>query len=142
MLHLEQGRTLEVEALARQMAPIFKAQGVGHGDLIPRTQGHHPFVKAPGAVLELSMLHELRLQALRKLLDVAAGAGELGVGPGEIALRAATFWPAVALKVEKEVGTVTPGKRANVIAVRGDVLRHVDLLQNVEVVIKGGVRYK
>ncbi|HEV2855163.1 MAG TPA: amidohydrolase family protein [Thermoanaerobaculia bacterium] len=62
--------------------------------------------------------------------------------PAMDAIRAATFWPAVAMKVEKEVGTVTPGKRADVIAVRGDVLRHVDLLQDVDVVIKGGVRYK
>ncbi|HEX9941425.1 MAG TPA: amidohydrolase family protein [Thermoanaerobaculia bacterium] len=62
--------------------------------------------------------------------------------PAMDAIRAATFWPAVAMKVEKEVGTITPGKRADVIAVRGDVLRHVDLLQDVDVVIKGGVRYK
>ena len=62
--------------------------------------------------------------------------------PAMDALRAATFWPAVAMKVEKEVGTVTPGKKADIIAVRGDVLSHVDLLQNMDVVIKGGVRYK
>jgi imidazolonepropionase-like amidohydrolase len=62
--------------------------------------------------------------------------------PAMDAIRAATFWPAVAMKVEKEVGTISPGKRADVIAVRGDVLRHVDLLQDVDVVIKGGVRYK
>jgi imidazolonepropionase-like amidohydrolase len=62
--------------------------------------------------------------------------------PAMDALRAATFWPAVAMKVEKETGTVTPGKRADVIAVRGDVLRHVDLLQDVDIVVKGGVRYK
>ncbi len=62
--------------------------------------------------------------------------------PAMDALRAATFWPAVAMKVEKEVGTISPGKKADVIAVRGDVLRHVDLLQDVDVVIKGGVRYK
>jgi imidazolonepropionase-like amidohydrolase len=62
--------------------------------------------------------------------------------PAMDALRAATFWPAVAMKVEREVGTVSPGKQADVIAVRGDVLRHVDLLQDVDVVIKGGVRYK
>jgi hypothetical protein len=29
-----------------------------------------------------------------------------------------------------------------VIAVRGDVLRHVDLLQDVDLVIKRGTRYK
>ncbi|HEY7213695.1 MAG TPA: amidohydrolase family protein [Thermoanaerobaculia bacterium] len=62
--------------------------------------------------------------------------------PAMDALRAATFWPAVFMKVEKEAGTVSPGKKADVIAVRGDVLRHVDLLQDVDVVIKGGVRYK
>lgn len=58
------------------------------------------------------------------------------------ALRAATFWPAVAMKKEKEVGTVTPGKVADIIAVRGDVLRHPALLQDVDLVIKRGVRYK
>jgi imidazolonepropionase-like amidohydrolase len=46
------------------------------------------------------------------------------------------------MKVEREVGTVTPGKYADIIAVRGDVLRYIDLLQNVDLVIKHGVRYK
>jgi imidazolonepropionase-like amidohydrolase len=65
----------------------------------------------------------------------------MGVDPMD-AIRAATFWPAVAMKVEKEVGTVTPGKYADIIAVRGDVLRYIDLLQNVDLVVKHGVRYK
>ncbi len=65
----------------------------------------------------------------------------MGVDPMD-AIRAATFWPAVAMKVDREVGTVTPGKYADIIAVRGDVLRYVDLLQNVDLVIKHGVRYK
>lgn len=58
------------------------------------------------------------------------------------AIRAATFWPAVAMKVERDVGTVAAGKYADIIAVRGDVLRYIDLLQNVNLVIKHGVRYK
>ena len=33
------------------------------------------------------------------------------------------------MKVDKEVGTIAPGKYADVIAVRGDVLRHVALLR-------------
>jgi len=73
--------------------------------------------------------------------EIDAWVNVFGV-PAMDALRAATFWPAVFMKVEKEVGTVTPGKKADVIAVRGDVLRHVDLLQNVDLIIKGGVRYK
>ena len=39
------------------------------------------------------------------------------------AIRAATYWPAVAMKKDDDDGTVTEGKYADVIAVRGDVLR-------------------
>jgi imidazolonepropionase-like amidohydrolase len=59
-----------------------------------------------------------------------------------VAIRAATYWPAVAMKVESQVGTISPGKLADIIAVRGDVLRYISLLQRVDVVIKHGVRYK
>jgi imidazolonepropionase-like amidohydrolase len=62
--------------------------------------------------------------------------------PAMDAIRAATYWPAVHMKVDKDVGTLAPGKLADIIAVRGDVLRHVDLLQDVDLVIKGGVRVK
>jgi imidazolonepropionase-like amidohydrolase len=65
----------------------------------------------------------------------------LGVDP-MTAIRAATFWPAVQMKVEKDYGTVSEGKYADIIAVDGDVLRHIDLLQHVNLVIKHGVRYK
>ena len=58
------------------------------------------------------------------------------------AIRAATYWPSVAMKVDAKVGTVSPGKYADVIAVRGDVLRYISLLQRVDVVVKHGVRYK
>ncbi len=57
-------------------------------------------------------------------------------------IRAATYWPAVAMKKEREVGTISPGKYADIIAVRGDVLRYINLLQRVDVVVKRGTRYK
>jgi imidazolonepropionase-like amidohydrolase len=57
-------------------------------------------------------------------------------------IRAATYWPAVAMGVEKDFGTVSEGKFADIIAVKGDVLRHIDLLQDVKLVIKKGKRYK
>jgi hypothetical protein len=57
-------------------------------------------------------------------------------------IRAATYWPAVAMGVDKDFGTVTEGKYADIIAVKGDVLRHIDLLQDVKLVIKKGKRYK
>ena len=58
------------------------------------------------------------------------------------AIRAATYWPAVAMKVDRHVGTIAPGKYADIIAVRGDVLRYIALLQRVDVVVKRGTRYK
>lgn len=57
-------------------------------------------------------------------------------------IRAATYWPAVAMGVEKDFGTVSEGKYADIIAVKGDVLRHMALLQDVKMVMKKGKRYK
>ena len=65
----------------------------------------------------------------------------LGVPPMQ-AIRGATYWPSVAMKADKDAGTVTPGKYADIIAVKGDVLRHIALLQRVDVIVKRGTRYK
>lgn len=65
----------------------------------------------------------------------------LGVDP-MTAIRGATYWPSLAMKVDREVGTITPGKYADIIAVKGDVLRHIALLQRVDIVVKRGVRYR
>lgn len=58
------------------------------------------------------------------------------------AIRAATYWPSLWMGVADEVGTITPGKYADIIAVEGDVLRYISLLQDVDMVIKHGKRYK
>lgn len=65
----------------------------------------------------------------------------LGVDPLD-AIRAATWWPAVAMGVEDDYGTVAEGKYADIIAVRGDALRHIALLQRVDLVVKHGRRVK
>ena len=65
----------------------------------------------------------------------------LGVEPME-AIRSATYWPAAMMGVADDVGTISEGKYADIIAVRGDVLKHIALLQDVDIVIKRGVRYK
>lgn len=57
-------------------------------------------------------------------------------------IRAATYWPSVAMGVDKDYGTITEGKYADIIAVKGDVLRHIDLLQRVDMVIKHGKRVR
>jgi imidazolonepropionase-like amidohydrolase len=66
---------------------------------------------------------------------------EFGIDP-MYAIRAATYWPALWMGVADEVGTITPGKYADIIAVDGDVLRYISLLQDVDLVIKHGKRYK
>jgi imidazolonepropionase-like amidohydrolase len=66
---------------------------------------------------------------------------DLGMTPMQ-AIADATRWPAVWLKKEKDMGTLAPGRYADIIAVRGDVLKHIDLLQRVDLVIKSGVRVR
>ena len=66
---------------------------------------------------------------------------ELGYDP-ILAIKSATYWPAVFMGVDKEVGTISEGKYADIIAVKGDVLRHISLLQHVDMVIKHGKQYK
>ena len=73
--------------------------------------------------------------------ELDAWVNQLGVDP-MMAIRAATYWPSVLMRVDNQVGTVSEGKYADIIAVRGDVLRYIDLLQNVGMVIKHGTRYK
>jgi imidazolonepropionase-like amidohydrolase len=73
--------------------------------------------------------------------ELDAWVNAFGIDP-MVAIRAATYWPSVAMRVSDQVGTVSEGKYADIIAVRGDVLRHIDLLQDVDVVIKHGRRWK
>ena len=66
---------------------------------------------------------------------------EFGVDP-MYAIKAATYWPSVLMGVDDQVGTISEGKYADIIAVDGDVLRYISLLQDVDLVIKHGKRYK
>ena len=66
---------------------------------------------------------------------------KLGVPPME-AIQAATYWPSKFMGVEKTSGTVVVGHFADIIAVRADVLENIAGLQNVSLVMKGGVIYK
>ncbi len=62
--------------------------------------------------------------------------------PAMDTIRAATYWPAVMMGVSDKLGTVSEGKYADIIAVKGDVLRYINLLQDVDFVMKDGVVYK
>jgi len=58
------------------------------------------------------------------------------------AIQAATYEAAVAMHAERDSGTLAVGKYADIIAVRGDVLRTPALLQHVDIVIRHGLRYR
>lgn len=64
-----------------------------------------------------------------------------GMTPAQ-AIRAATWNAADLIGRLKDVGTIEPGKLADIIAVAGDPLRDVRTLENVGFVMKGGVVYK
>jgi len=66
---------------------------------------------------------------------------EYGMSPLD-ALRSATIRGAELLRREKDLGTVEPGKYADVIAVEGDPLKDIGVLSRVVFVMKAGAVYK
>lgn len=66
---------------------------------------------------------------------------ETGMSPAE-AIRTATLRSAELLGVEEDAGTLAPGRWADVIAVAGNPLSDVSVLQNVGFVMKAGRVYK
>ncbi|MEE9374129.1 MAG: amidohydrolase family protein [Saprospiraceae bacterium] len=54
------------------------------------------------------------------------------------AIKAATYWPAKMMGVDDKYGTISEGKYADIITVKGDVLRWVSKLSNVDFVMKHG----
>ncbi|MEO0611747.1 MAG: amidohydrolase family protein [Pseudomonadota bacterium] len=66
---------------------------------------------------------------------------QFGMTPAQ-ALRAATSLAAEALGRDADLGQLAPGFRADIIAVKGDPLTDVSVLETVEFVMKDGVVYK
>jgi imidazolonepropionase-like amidohydrolase len=62
--------------------------------------------------------------------------------PAAFALQAATTHAAKLLRMDKDVGTVEPGKYADIVAVPGDPLADISLMKQVSFVMKGGQVYK
>jgi imidazolonepropionase-like amidohydrolase len=106
-------------------------------------------------------LHEHHIAAIRRALELGvkvvagtdagghghpANAGELdclvraGMTPMQ-ALRAATGWAAECLGQEDELGTIAPGKLADLVVVKGDPLADIAVLRdpaNIALVVKDG----
>jgi imidazolonepropionase-like amidohydrolase len=77
--------------------------------------------------------HHINAQELQYLV-------EAGMSPMQ-AIQAGTGWAAECLGLEREVGTVQPGRLADLVVVDGDPLGRITLLQEIErikLVLKGG----
>jgi len=64
-----------------------------------------------------------------------------GMTPAQ-AIRSATTMAAELLGMQNEVGSIAPGKYADIVAVKGDPLADVDVLEHIDFVMKGGEVYK
>ena len=62
--------------------------------------------------------------------------------PALEAIRSATLGAATLLDQSKTLGSIEPGFAADIVAVSGDPLRDITLLQSVKFVMKAGVVYK
>lgn len=66
---------------------------------------------------------------------------QAGMPPLE-ALQAATINAAMLLRKEGEIGSIAPGKWADIVAVRGDPMRDISIMRDVAFVMKDGIIYK
>jgi imidazolonepropionase-like amidohydrolase len=82
---------------------------------------------------------KFHIQSTWNELDVWVN--EFGIDP-MYTIKAATYWPSVVMGVDDDFGTISEGKFADIIAVDGDVLRYISLLQNVDFVMKKGAVVK
>jgi imidazolonepropionase-like amidohydrolase len=109
----------------------------------------------------MKKLHDARATATERLRAIVASGVNLAVGTDSMhgllqfevaklvewgaspaaALRAATKDAAACCRQEAEVGTLEPGKYADLITVSGNPLMHIDDLNRVELVMKGGQRF-
>lgn len=69
-------------------------------------------------------------------LMVEAGMSEMD------AIRSATYNTAKLLKIDKQLGTIEVGKLADLVAVEGDPLENISLLENIGFVMKNGQVFK
>lgn len=121
------------------------------------TLAYYRFVPDRGPTLPTKFA-QLRRSGVRMLIGTDAGVPgnfhgyataeemvtwvrQYGVDPMET-IRAATFWPATAMGVIDRVGTVTPGKVADLIAVPANPLVAMEVLRDVRLVMARGRRVR
>lgn len=123
-----------------------------------KVEGYYPAVVVPKALEVGPQIQGTFKEAYKKGVKIAFGtdAGvfphgdnakefqymvEVGMKPME-AIQSATITAAQLLKAEDRLGSVSVGKLADIIAVDGDPIRDITILQNVTFIMKNGEVYK
>ena len=65
---------------------------------------------------------------------------EAGFSPAE-AIKIATLNGAIYLGRQKEIGSVTTGKNADLVVIKGDPSKQISDIENVEIIFKDGIGY-
>ena len=122
-----------------------------------KIDGYFPDVVRPKAARIGALIQETAGKAYRAGVKIGFGT-DMGVGPhgdnarefihmveagipATYALQSATVYAAEVLGVEDQ-GAIEVGKRADIVAMPGDPLKDIDVVMNVDFVMKDGVVYK
>ena len=122
-----------------------------------KIDGYFPDVVRPKAARIGALIQETAGKAYRAGVKIGFGT-DMGVGPhgdnarefihmveagipATYALQSATVYAAEVLGVEDQ-GAIEVGKRADIVAMPGDPLKEIDVVMNVDFVMKDGVIYK
>lgn len=122
-----------------------------------KIDGYFPDVVRPKAARIGALIQETAGKAYRAGVKIGFGT-DMGVGPhgdnarefihmveagipASYALQSATLYAAEVLGVDDQ-GVIEVGKRADIVAMPGDPLKDIDVVMNVDFVMKDGVVYK
>lgn len=120
--------------------------------------GYFPAVVVPKALEIGPMIQETFAKAYKKGVKIAFGTDsgvskhgengkefgfmvEAGMKPIE-AIRSATVSAADLLNISDQLGTIEPGKIADIVAVKGDPLKNIKEMEDIDFVMKDGKVYK
>ncbi len=123
-----------------------------------KTPGYYPAQVAVKAAAVSAQIAQTAGKAYRAGVPIAFGtdagvyphgenAGEFGLMvdagmPAPFVLQTATTHAAKLLRMDKDIGSITAGKYADIVAVPGDPLADIKQMTQVEFVMKGGVVYR